>query len=130
MLVKTFEIKKRFSRLIIYQSKEDSLFIVEPHGIINPSLIKLDLLEAERFGNELKKDWTYLVNTKNVLFPNPLNLLLLNKIKLLPYINQYIIYAPSLVVRILGRLTFFIVKPNKILKNEADFKSYLEKETK
>jgi hypothetical protein len=114
--------KDFFGSLKITVDREEGLFLVEPRGIINPSLVQFDLEAAIAFGSEIKKPWIYIVNTKNVLFPNPINLFYLSRIKELPFRERYYIYAPRLVVRVLARLTGFLIKPDQIIKTESDFK--------
>lgn len=126
MLEKCFETKDKFGSLVLYRDVKKGLFLVEPKGIINPSLIKTDLKEAYTFGESLQREWIYIVNTKNVKFPNPLNLLCLSKIKKLPYMKEYIIYAPSMIVRFLGRLTSFIIKPDIVLNEEKQFQELIK----
>jgi hypothetical protein len=76
---------------------------------------------AKEFGSFIQKDWVYIVDTQRVLFPNPLNLLLLAKIKELPHNPMYYIYAPQLVVRLLSVLTGFIIKPDKVISSQDEF---------
>jgi hypothetical protein len=119
------EKKDFFGSLKISVSEEKGLFLIEPKGIINPGLVLADLKAAHQFGSEYQKPWIYIVNTENVLFPNPLNLFYLSRIKELPFISEYIVYAPSFVVRLLGSLTNLIIKPDQVLKNTDDLKSLL-----
>lgn len=120
---KIVDLKQSGGRLEIFT--KGKLFLVKPSGIINPSLVKRDLELAFDFGLS-NTDWIYVVDAENVLFPNPLNLLYLSQIKKLPNKKKYIIYAPSFVVRTLGKLTSFIVKPDLILKNKEDYQIYME----
>ena len=122
---KLLEVNKSGGCLKLYGDEAKALFMVVPHGIINPALIKIDLLEAEKFGAQQSKPWTYLVDTSNVIFPNPLNLLFLRKIKHLPNLGQYVIYAPSLVVQVLGKFTNFIIKPDIVLKNKEQYEGFV-----
>lgn len=126
MLEKYFETKDLFGHLTLYRDVEKGLFLVEPRGIINPNLIKIDLKEAALFGEKQKRKWVYLVNTKYVTLPNPLNLFFLKRIKKLPYLEKYVIYAPSIVVRLLGFFTIFIIKPDKVLKTEKELQFFIE----
>jgi hypothetical protein len=120
---KVFEFSKHGGSLSIYNAK--NLLLLKPKGIINPSIIKEDLNFAREFGTSFSKDWIYLVNTEKVLFPNPLNIFYLSKIKHLPNIKAYVIYAPSKVVQILGKLTELIIKPDMVLKSKAEYEAYL-----
>ena len=122
---KLLEVNKSGGSLKLYGDEAKGLFVVEPHGIINPALIKIDLLEAEKFGAMQSKPWIYLVDTSNVTFPNPLNLLFLRKIKHLPNLGQYVIYAPSAAVQVLGKITNFIIKPDIVLKDKEEYKGFV-----
>ena len=117
---KLFETKKRGGYLEIFIDESRSLFLVCPRDIINPSLIKIDLQKAAEFGEKHAKEWTYIVDTTKVLFPNPLNLFYLSKIKDLPHITSYVIIAPNPVVRLLATLTSFIIRPNRVLKTREE----------
>jgi len=88
-------------------------------------LVKDDLQIAKSFGLQLKRPWIYLVDTSENPIPNPLNLFYLRRIKKLPYIKNYIIYAPSLLVRLFIFLTNFIIKPDKIISEESEYLSYI-----
>jgi hypothetical protein len=126
MLEKYFETKDQFGSLTLYKDIERGLFVVEPRGVINPGLVKIDLKKAYDFGQGQQQGWIYLVNSTSVLFPNPLNLLYLKKIKSLPYLKQYVIYAPSTMVRALVILASFIVKPDLILKSEDEYQNFIK----
>lgn len=126
MQEKLFETKDIFGSLTLYKCTNKSILIVEPKGIINPSLVQIDLREAKKFGNMQSEKWTYLVNTEHVIFPNPLNLFFLRQIKDLPSISEYVVFAPSLVVRVLAKLTGFIIKPDRVLKTRKELLSLIE----
>jgi hypothetical protein len=110
------DISKQGGRLEIY-SIRNTLYI-RPSGIINPILIKEDLKAAMIFGLMNPKGWEYIVDTSNVLFPNPVNLFYLKKIKDLPNLNNYIIFSPDPKVRFLASLTNFIIRPDIVLVDQ------------
>lgn len=125
MLEKYFETGDNFGSIVLYRDTQKGLFVVEPKGIINPNLVKVDLKEAYAFGEKFNKNWVYLVDTSKVTFPNPINLFYLKKIRVLPYVDKYVIYTPSAVVRFLATLTSFIIKPDIVLKTDEEFQTFL-----
>ena len=120
-----FEHTDFFGSLKLFTDIEKGIFLVKPRGIVNPSLVKLDLKYANNFSLEVNKEWIYIVDTEDVLFPNPLNLFYLSRIKTLPNRSKYYIFAPSFIVRLLGRLTEFIIKPDKVISSRSEFESLL-----
>lgn len=46
MLTEYFEYKDKFGHLKIFVNEESSVFVVSPSGIVNPSLIKLNLIQV------------------------------------------------------------------------------------
>jgi hypothetical protein len=123
-----FLIHNIFGSLEIFEDEKRNLLLICPRGIINPSFVKADLKIAEEFGVRHKTRWVYLVNSQNVLFPNPLNLIYLRRIKNLPGLKAYVIYAPSLITRLMTWMVSFVVKPDIILKTEAEFRDFMNSE--
>ncbi len=115
---KLLDFKKSGGRLELFTN--DKVFLVKPSGIINPVLVKKDLEMAYEYGLK-HHNWLYVVDTTNVLFPNPFNLLFLKEINKLPNREAYFIYAPSVIVRFLARITNFIIKPDKVIKDRSNF---------
>ena len=118
------DISKQGGRLQIY-STEKKLYI-HPSGIINPVLIKEDLKAANIFGLMNPKGWDYIVDTEDVIFPNPLNLIYLKEIKKLPFLNKYIIFAPNPLVRFVSKFTKFLIEPDLVITKHKDLEDLLK----
>lgn len=116
------DITKSFGRLRIYT--HENKFIVRPSGIINPSLIKIDLLMAKEFGDK-SSGWNYIVDTSEVIIANPINLIFLRSVKSLPNLSLYIIFAPSFISRFLIGVGKFIITPDQIITSSSNFKKLI-----
>lgn len=121
-LNKVLDIKRSFGRLRLYTSKNK--FIVRPSGVINPTLVKIDLKYARDFG-EAALDWDYIVDTSEVKFANPINLFLLRRVKSLPNLSRYVIYSPSKMTQFLVIIGELFMSPDKIIKSKIEFKKLL-----
>lgn len=108
----------------LYQ--REGMLLVKPKGIINPNLVLRELKFAEDFALTQDAGWLYLVDTSQVIFPNPLNLFLLIKIKRLPGSPRYGIYAPSKIVRLMAKLTSFIIRPDLVISDPLEFERLLK----
>lgn len=121
-----FTYQGKTSSLNIYHVIRKNILLVEPAGFVNPSLVRLDLRKAYEFCLGQERPWIYLVDTSKVIIANPLNLFLLSQIKRLPHLESYVIYAPSLFVRILAHVTRFVIKPQLVLRNPDQYYQFLE----
>lgn len=117
------DISKQGGKLEIYSIR--NILYLRPSGLINPVLIKEDLKAAMIFGLMNPKGWDYIVDTENVIFPNPVNLFYLKEIKKLPNLNRYITFVPDPKMRFLQKLTNFIIKPDKVLVYQEELDKYL-----
>jgi len=106
---------------------DKSLFLAEPHGMINPSIVAEDLKQATIFAEKTQRPWTYCTNTSDVKLVNPLNILFLKEIKKLKNLKQIVVYAPTLGNRLLIRLIGPIFKPDRIIKDELTFRSFVSR---
>ena len=104
------------------------VFFISAKGIINPHLVKKVLKEAEEFAKDHPKGWRYIVDTSKVRWGNPRNMLLMRKIKKLPNIKEYLVVAPSPIIRFGEGLTKKWLKVNQVFKNEDELMSYLRPE--
>lgn len=102
------------------------LFLAEPHGIINPSLVDEDLQRAKEFSEKCPDHWTYCTNTKDVKIVNPFNILFLKEVKKLKKLKEIVVFAPTLGNRFLLRIISPLFQPDKIIKTEREFKEFLQ----
>lgn len=119
-------VKVEIGKVEILEDFQKHLFLARPHGIVNPTLLKEDLNKARAFAKKCPDLWSYVTNTEDVRLVNPFNLLYLKEIKKLKKLKQIVIYAPGMINRLLIRMTFFIIKPDKIIKNRKHFQLFLE----
>lgn len=110
----------------ILQDFDKHLFLAMPRGMINPTLLEEDLRQARAFSEEVQDHWSYVTNTEHVRLVNPLNLLFLKEVKKLKKLKQIVIFAPGLINRLLIRAAFFIIQPDRIIKNKQEFRNFLE----
>jgi hypothetical protein len=121
--IKVLDVKKSYGRLRLYTSHNK--FIVRPSGVINPSLVKIDLKFAKEFG-EKSLDWDYIVDTSEVKFANPINLIFLSNVKSLPNLNRYIIYAPSLITQCLVLVGKLFMMPDIVIVSKSKYQILLD----
>ena len=98
----------------------NNVFLVRARGYIGPSLIREELKIAAAFGESRSEGWWYVVDTTAVRVPNPLNALLLRQIRSLPHIRGYLVIAPGAAVRAGAKLLSWLVRPNAIVRDEAE----------
>lgn len=108
-----------------FEDTDKNIFLAQPHGVINPELIKEDLNHARRFAEKVDKPWFYVTNTEDLKLANPLNLLYLKEVKKLNKIEKIVVYAPGFVNRMLLRMASFLVQPDRILKHKKDLAKFL-----
>jgi hypothetical protein len=114
-------------RLEIFEDMEKSLFLAQPHGVINPTLLDEDLKRARAFSDIVRDHWTYLTNTEDVKLVNPFNILYLKEVKKLKRLKQIVVYAPSLMNRMLIYLAAPIIRPDLILKTRVEFDTFVQR---
>lgn len=122
---KVAEIDKDGGKLEVFEDLQKNIFMAQPHGVINPTLLEEDLNWATHFSHKMKEPWFYVTNTEDVQLVNPFNLLYLKEIKKLKKLQEIVIYAPGFFNRLLLRMAFFIVRPDRIYKERADFEKFL-----
>lgn len=101
------------------------LFLAQPHGAINPSLVNEDLKRATEFSEKCNKPWTYCTNTEDVKLVNPFNILFLKEVKKLKKLKEIVVFAPSFGNRILMWIVSPIFQPDRIIKNRNEFNVFL-----
>ena len=70
--------------------------------------------------------WQKIVDISKAKIINPINPFLLRELRKLSKMKRYIVYAPSLVVRILINLGSWINQPDEMIKDEKEFKKMLK----
>lgn len=108
-----------------YTDLKRKIFLARPHGFINPSLLKEDVIAAHAFAKDCNSPWTYITNTEDVLMVNPFNLLYLKEVKKIRHLKRIVVYAPNPFFRTLLRLVSFIVQPDAILTEKKDLDDLL-----
>ncbi len=122
---KIAEYNKDGGTLELFEDTDKNIFLAQPHGVINPSLLKEDLSHAKLFAQKINEPWFYVTNTEDVKLVNPFNLLYLKEVKKLQKLEKIVIFAPGFVNRMLIRLAAFIVRPDRILKHKKDLIKFL-----
>jgi len=74
----------------------------------------------EEFDRSSKGKWTYIVDVSKVKIIHPLNPFLLKGLKQFSKMKEYVVYAPSPIVRVLLNLTNWINKPDRIIKDRKE----------
>lgn len=123
---KTIKKKEPEGQVKITENFDKHLFLAQPHGVINPDLLKEDLKRAKEFSEKCEDHWTYCTNTENVRLVNPLNMLFLKEVKKLKKLREIVVYAPGFVNRLLIRLSAPIFRPDRIIKRKSDFEFFLK----
>lgn len=113
-------------KLTITEDFDKHLFLARPSGIINPTLLEEDLKRATEFSEQCPHHWTYCTNTENVRLVNPMNILFLKEIKKLKKLKEIVVFAPGFFNRLLIKLVTPIFRPDRILKNRADYERFLQ----
>ncbi len=116
---------KSGGRIQIFEDFHRRVFMAKPSGMVNPSLVAVDLNRAREFSEKVEGRWTYVTNTENVLMVNPFNLLYLKEVKKLPRLEQIVIFVPNALHRFLLKMASFIVQPDRIIKTKAEFNLFM-----
>ncbi len=113
-------------KLEVLEDFTKRVFLLRPQGIINPTLLEEDLSRAREFSRKVSGEWTYVTDTEGVRLVNPLNLLYLKEVKKLRKLKQIVIFAPGNVNRFLIRLSAFLIKPDRVIKDRNEFSEFLQ----
>jgi ribosome-binding ATPase YchF (GTP1/OBG family) len=124
---KVTEKKQSGGKLNIFEDDKKGIFLAEPHGIINPSLLREDLEQARTFANRLNKPWMYVTNTEDVKLVNPFNLMYLKEVKKIKNLQKIVIFVPNPINYLLIKLSSFIVQPDKLITKRSHFEKLIEK---
>ncbi len=116
---KLTSIESRFGYIEVYTNEDRSTLYAIPHGYVGPALVKKDLKVLEQFDAQARGKWKYILDTSKVKVVNPINPFLLEGLTQFSKMEAYIVYAPSPIVRLMLRLTAWINKPDRVIREES-----------
>jgi hypothetical protein len=123
--MKIYKFRDKCGGILLKLNLDKKIFYVKAFGIITPKLIKKDIEYARKFSEYCNDDWVYIVDSKCLKFAHPLNILYLKELKYLKGLKLYVVYAPSIFIRLLIYSAKFIIIPDKICKNQEELKKFL-----
>lgn len=124
---KVANIESRFGFIEIFINQKKNLLYAVPNGYVGPELVKKDLKFLEHFDAACEDNWTYIVDISKVKLVNPINPFLLKRLRQFSKMKEYIVYAPSPIIRIMLNLNRWIIKPDKIIKENNILQKELKK---
>lgn len=101
-------------------------FVVTAGGHVGPLLVREDLRRAEDFGRRRTAGWWYVVDTTDVVLPNPLNVRYLRRIRALPGLAGYVVIAPNPALRMVARLLEPISRPDAIVASRREADAFID----
>ena len=110
------EVRGRYGHLVVRGCKDPAVFWVEAHGFVTPHLLRSDLALAARFAEASPPGWTYVADIGAVRAVHPLNPFLLRGVRRLPGLGQYLVVAPSRMLRALVWMGRPLVRPDAVLR--------------
>lgn len=120
-------LKSKFGQITIFTNEPKDILYIQPEGYVSPSFAKKDMAFVIEFEKSHQIEWTYVVDTSKVIMANPLNVFYLTKLKKLKRMKEYVVYAPSSMVRIMLFLARWISQPDRVIKTEAALRKVLNK---
>jgi hypothetical protein len=124
--VTIYKYRDRCGGIIIRYDLNKKLFLVKSFGFVTPKLVKQDIQLAHKFAKECKQDWIYIVDTENLKFVHPLNIIYIKEIKNLNGLKKYIVFAPKLILRLLIYFAKPVIFPDRIIIQKSELiKEYL-----
>ena len=87
-LEKIAQYKSLGGSIDLYWNIKKCLFLAKPKGFIHPRHIRFDLNQLRQKTNNIQTSWTYVVDTSEVIFANPLNIFYLYRIKSITGFNS------------------------------------------
>jgi len=115
---KITKITSRFGYIDVFINENRNILYAVPNGYIGPELVKKDLDFLTEFDGNCVGRWKYIVDVSKVKIVNPLNPFLLSGLKQFSKLNEYIVYAPSPIVRLMLNLTSWINKPDRVIRKK------------
>ena len=112
------KITSRFGYIDVYANEDKSVLYAIPNGYVGPTLVKKDLKFLAQFNKECQGEWKYIVDISKAKIVNPINPFLLNNLKDFSKMKEYVVYAPSPLVRSLLKLSSWLNKPDRIIKEK------------
>ena len=103
-LEKIAQYKSLGGSIDLYWNIKKCLFLAKPKGFIHPRHIRFDLNQLRQKTNNIQTSWTYVVDTSEVIFANPLNIFYLYRIKSITGFKSFYLIAPNPVIRLLQRV--------------------------
>lgn len=119
------KIDSKFGHIDVFHIEAKNLLYAIPNGYVGPELVKKDLQFLGEFNDNTEDEWQYILDTSNVKIVNPINPFLLRGLSQLSKMKEYVVYAPSPMVRTMIILTSRINKPDRIIKSHDTLQSEL-----
>lgn len=127
-MIKMITLTSGLGHIDVFTNEERTYLYAVPHGYVGPSLVKKDLEFMNDFDLKSISEWSYIVDTSEVKVVNPINPFLLKGLKRFSNMKEYVVYAPSPIVRLMIQLSSWINKPNRVIKKkELLLSEYLQK---
>lgn len=119
------KIDSKFGHIDVFHIEAKNLLYAIPNGYVGPELVKKDLQFLGEFNDNTEDEWQYILDTSKVKIVNPINPFLLRGLSQLSKMKEYVVYAPSPMVRTMIILTSWINKPDRIIKSYDTLQSEL-----
>ncbi len=127
-MIKITTLPSGLGHIDVFTNEERTYLNAVPHGYVGPSLVTKDLEFMNDFDLKSISEWSYIVDTSEVKVVNPINLFLLKGLKRFSNMKEYVVYAPSPIVRLMIQLSNWINKPDRVIKKkELLLSEYLKK---
>lgn len=122
---KTTTISSRLGTVDVFISSDKRTVYAIPNGYISPSLVIKDLAYLKEFDSASKVKWKYIVDTSRVKVAHPINPFFLRRIKQFSMMSEYVVYAPSSMVRLLLKMSSWISNPDRVLISKDQLENEL-----
>lgn len=99
----TAELTRRGGRIELHHNTDTATVVAIASGRIGPRLLRDELI-ALRDITATSDDWRYVVDTTDVRFANPLNVIMLRRLASLRGLSTYRVVAPRAPVRMVLRI--------------------------
>lgn len=113
---KAAKIVSRYGYIDVFINADKNILYAIPNGYVGPGLVKKDLKFLTDFDKKSQVKWKYIVDTSKAKVVHPMNPFLLKGLTQLSKMNEYVVYAPSPVIRTLLKLSNWINQPDRIIK--------------
>lgn len=126
-MIKITTLDSSFGHIDVFTNEERSFLYAVPHGYVGPALVKKDLKFMNDFDLGSTAEWSYIVDTSKVKVVNPINPFLLKGLSRFSNMKEYVVYAPSPIVRLMIKLSAWINRPDRVIKKKEDLLLELQK---